>query len=268
MGKPLIWSPRGALQATAQWKDVANLRAKRVFEYIFRLARPSKMILHVTAEIERELSLTRVPNLKAAIIPNSVEVPKITGTRKNWKKNGMVRLMFISRIHRKKGIEYLIDALSHLPVHFNLDVYGDGDPEYIFCVKARVSSLGLANRVRFHGHVEGEQKSDAFRNADIFVLPTHSENFGNVIAEALAFGVPTITTKNAPWAEIEERRVGLWIDNTVSEIAQAILRVSEMDLMSMGSRGRQWMQEKYSPEVVGLAFAKLYKDILSYDKVS
>lgn len=262
MGKPLIWSPRGALQATAQWDKVRNRRIKGVVERIYRVVRPSNTVLHVTSEVERDLSLLRIPGIDVSIIPNSVDIPPDAGMRKAWKRDGKVRLMFISRIHQKKGIESLIDAMAELPKHFELNIYGTGEPDYVNAVRARITAIGARDRIFMHGHVGGGEKEEAFRNADIFVLPTHSENFGNVIAEAMAHGLPVITTKNAPWRGIDARRAGFWIENTVPDLISAIVRLSEMDLEAAGARGRAWMIEEFSPEAMGDSFANLYRDLV------
>lgn len=259
MGKPLVWSPRGALQATAEWDKAPNRMLKTALEYVFRLVRPSDSVLHVTAEIERDLSRQRIPGIDAAIISNSVAIPAPSAQPREWKKDGRVRLMFLSRVHEKKGIEGLLLALAQLPKHFELDIYGTGDSRYVAGLEKRVSDLGLDRRVRFRGHVEGEAKSAAFYDADIFILPTYSENFGIVVAEAMAHGVPTISTKGAPWSGLEPRGAGFWIDNTLSELASTITKLSEMDLAQVGANGRAWMEAEFSPKAMGLAFADLYR---------
>lgn len=261
MGKPVIWSPRGALQATAQWDQVRNRMIKAVFERIYRVVRPSNTVLHVTSEVERDLSLLRIPGIEVAIIPNSVDIPPDAVMTKAWRRDGKVRLMFISRIHQKKGIETLIDAMAELPQHFELNIYGTGESEYVNGVRARINAIAAKDRIFMHGHVEGSEKEEAFRNADIFVLPTHSENFGNVIAEAMAHGLPVITTKNAPWGGIDACRAGFWIENTLPDLISAIVRLSEMDLEAVGARGRAWMIEEFSPKAMGDSFAKLYRDL-------
>lgn len=263
MNKPVVWSPRGALQATAQWDEAPNKRLKSALEVVYRLVRSQKTVLHVTAEEERSYSLTRIPGINSVIIKNSVEIPEIDIDKRQWKIGGNVNLTFLSRIHEKKGIERLLTALSELPEHFKLDVYGAGEQRYLNHLRRMVSGLGIKGRVKFLGHVDGQAKTNAFLNADIFVLPTHSENFGIVIAEALAHGVPTITTKNAPWAEIESRESGLWIDDDTQSLVSAIQSLSGKDLEQVGRNGRRWMEQSFSPSIMGDQFAELYKSVTS-----
>lgn len=262
LGKPLVWSPRGALQATAEWQGAPNRFAKTAFERIIRCVRPGNAVLHVTAEIERNLSLSRIPGMVTEFIPNSVPIPPMPDSPKTWRRGNKVQLMFLSRVHQKKGIEGLIDALVLLPERFELDIYGQGADSYIDDLKGRVRQLGLVDRVRFRGHVDGTDKSQAFFDADIFVLPTHSENFGIVIAEAMAHGLPTITTKGAPWSEIETRGAGYWVDNSPRDLAAAIIRLDALNLEQVGMRGRAWMAEQYSPAAMGDTFACLYRRLV------
>jgi glycosyltransferase involved in cell wall biosynthesis len=148
--------------------------------------------------------------------------------------------MFISRIDPKKGLEVLLRAMPSIP-DATLDIYGTGVPSYVQAMQQLAGDLGVAARVRFHGHVDGEAKRDAFLNADLFVLPTHSENFGMVVAEALAHGVPAVVSHRAPWSELESRACGRWVANTPEALADAIASLRSADLEAIGARGRQWM---------------------------
>jgi glycosyltransferase involved in cell wall biosynthesis len=239
-GKPVIWSPRGALQASYEWSDAKNPLLKREFERICCLVKPHRCVLHVTSEAEKEASLSRLPCYGAAIIPNGVEAPANLPPRV-WKPGGVLRLMFISRLDPKKGLENLLAAMPRLDPKTTLDVYGAGDPSYVQSLKRLTAGLGLSARVYFHGHVDGEKKFTAFIGADLFVLPTHSENFGMVVAEALAHGVPAIVSHGAPWRELESRGCGRWVSNKPETLAGAIGSLRKEDLAAMGKRGREWM---------------------------
>ena len=243
-GKPLVWSPRGALQATQEWTGVRRRHLKRTWEAACTLARPRRCVLHVTAEIERRLSCERLPEFDAVIIPNAVDFPQDLPSRQ-WKPGGSLRLMFISRIDPKKGLDILLRVMPTSNCPMTLDVYGDGDSAYVKSMWKLVKSLGLTDRVRFHGHVVGEAKRSAFLNADVMVLPTHSENFGMVVAESLAHGVPAIVSRGAPWAGLDARGCGRWIENSPRGWSEAIRNMYDADLEAMGQRGREWMQAEF-----------------------
>ena len=95
----------------------------------------------------------------------------------------------------------------------------------------------------------GDDKFCALGNADLFVLPTHSENFGIAVAESLAYGCPVITTKAAPWQDLQNHGCGWWIDNDINALSAALveaIRLPEQERLAMGKRGRQLMEEKYA----------------------
>ena len=106
--------------------------------------------------------------------------------------------------------------------------------------------LGL-RRVHFLGEVVGQAKWEAFGAADLFVLPTRSENFGIAIAEALAAGTPVITTHGAPWGELNSRGCGWWIPDNEAEL-EATLRQAmarpRAELKAQGALGRKWVEEE------------------------
>jgi glycosyltransferase involved in cell wall biosynthesis len=117
-------------------------------------------------------------------------------------------------------------------------------------------------RVEFIGEVSGERKQDAWREADLYVLPTHSENFGISVAEALANGVPTIVTKGAPWEGVIRERAGWWIDHGEDALLQALrTAMSEEDesRCQMGENGRCWMRREFDWRCIGQRMAEFYQ---------
>ncbi|MBN2906942.1 MAG: glycosyltransferase [Rhodobacteraceae bacterium] len=256
LNKPVIWSPRGALQATSEWAEVPRARLKRGFERAAQVLRPRNCVLLVTSQREADTSTRRLGGIRVAVVPNSVEVPARGKSHAADRTRSQTRLMFLSRLHVKKGIEPLIAALRHLPDSFCLDVYGDGDPAYV--QKLRQQAVDLGERVRFHGHVDGAAKTRAFLAADIFVLPSHSENFGIAIAEALAHAVPVITTDATPWQDLDRQGCGRCITLKTEDLAQTIALMSTADLAAMGRRGREWMLRDFCAESTDAALGRVY----------
>ena len=133
-------------------------------------------------------------------------------------------------------------------------VSGELEREYEAKVKARVKELGLQDQFIFTGALTDDEKWKAYARADLFVLPTYSENFGIVAAEALWAGLPVITTKGTPWAELESG-CGWWIDLPPKESLERALSEAMSsapgELAEMGRRGHRLVEEKYTwPAVV------------------
>jgi glycosyltransferase involved in cell wall biosynthesis len=260
--KPLIWSPRGALKAAHEWDDASKPRLKKAWERLCSALLPTRCVLHVTSEAEGAASHARLPKTEAVVIPNGVDVPAELPARE-WLPKGKLRLMYIGRLAREKGIENLLHAFSRLDERdATLEIYGTGEDRYKAVLAELSRCLGLDGRVRFHGHVDGAAKRNAFLGADVCVVPSHTENFGMVVAEALAHGVPVIASRGTPWSQLETRKCGSWVNNSPDELARAVRRIRENDLADMGKRGRQWMSEAFSWEVVVARMSEVYRSMV------
>jgi glycosyltransferase involved in cell wall biosynthesis len=113
--------------------------------------------------------------------------------------------------------------------------------------------------------LSGQSKASALSNADLFVLPTHSENFGMVIAESLAHAVPAITTKEAPWEDLVKYGCGWWIEDNQQALATALvegMQLSDRERKEMGMKGRLLVKTKYSWDFVADEMSKVYRWIL------
>jgi glycosyltransferase involved in cell wall biosynthesis len=261
--KPLVWSPRGALLATEEWKGARKRKLKKVWEKICVAVMPKKCILHVTSEKERATSLERLPNAVATMIPNGTDIPESLPARR-WRPDGALRLLFLGRLDPQKGIENLLEALSQIDnIDVRLDIYGTGDSSYSRLLASLANDLNLGDRVRFHGRVEAEEKTRVFLTADLCVVPSHGENFGMVVIEALAHGIPVIASKGTPWAEVEEKGCGFWVENSPDSLSQAILAMRSRDLAEMGQRGRRWMEECFGWDMIAAQMYGVYEELLA-----
>ena len=260
LGKPVVWSPRGALQ---RWERASRPALKQTWELVCRaLIDNRKCVLHVTAESEAEDSTRRIPGVATVVIPNGVDVPDFQA-RSSWPKGGPLRLLFIGRLHPIKGIENLLHAIAATEAGtVSLTLCGDGEAAYAQGLRVLAAKLGLGDAVRFAGHVEGEAKLRAFGDADLCVIPSHSENFGMVVAEALASGVPVVASTGTPWAGLEQHGCGLWVSNEPASLAAAIMSLRDRDLAAMGAAGRAWMETEYGWAAIGHRMAEVYADLL------
>lgn len=229
-------------------------------------------LLHATAESERENLLALGWNNRISVVANGVDVEAIR-MKQSWHRTG--KILFLSRVHPKKGVEFLISALAEIggerreergERNVQLLVAGEGEPSYIEELKTLAERLGVSDRVRFLGGVYGEEKWRLYREADLFVLPTHSENFGIVIAEALASGTPVVTTKGTPWQELASRHCGWWTEIGTQPTTEALtdfLRLSDDELEQMGRRGRQLVEDCYSTRKVARDMVDMYQRLSS-----
>lgn len=260
LGKPVVWSPRGALQ---RWERTSRPALKYAWELVCRaLIDRRKCILHLTAEPEAEDSTRRIPGVRTVVVPNGVAIPGLA-VRVTRQESDRLRVLFIGRLHPIKAIENLLQAVASMaPGTASLTLCGDGEPGYGQGLRALAAKLGFGDTVRFAGHVEGEAKMRAFEDADLCVVPSYSENFGIVVAEALASGVPVIASTGTPWAGLEQHGCGLWVNNDPASLAAAIMSLSHRDLAAMGAAGRTWMETEYGWAVIGHRMAEVYSDLL------
>lgn len=264
-GKPLVWSPRGAIQDAHEWEGARRRRLKRWWERLCNaLLRPGKAVAHTTSERERTATQLRLRRVQAVVVPNGVQIPAIEPARE-WLPQGRLRLMYLGRLSPKKGVENLLEAIGLLQrADVELTIYGTGDADYVARLNALAARQSHAEgKVKFAGHVDGAAKEAAFAEADLCVVPSHTENFCMVVAEALAHGVPVIASRGTPWEAVEDEGCGLWVDNAPQQLARAIERAGAMDLAAMGARGREWMRREFSWDVVSANMMRVYRSLVA-----
>jgi glycosyltransferase involved in cell wall biosynthesis len=253
-----VCSPRGTLSS---WALRRSRWRKRMIWPMQKRALTRAGLLHATSV--EELADIRALGLRApvAVIPNGIDLPPAVA--RTGESDGR-RLLFLGRIHPVKGLERLLAAWEMLQGRhpgWRLDIHGPGEEGYVAELRASAARRKL-DRVAFHGAVYGEGKSHVFRTADLFVLPTHSENFGMAVAEALAHGVPAVVTRGAPWSGLEVEGAGWWTEQDVPAIAAALdaaMALPPSALQAMGRRGRAWMERDFAwdplAERMALAYA-------------
>lgn len=261
-GFRVIYSPHGMLEP---WILNRNYWAKKLPAILLYQRKAIRIAdcLHATAESERTNLMALGWNSNIQTIGNCVDVSHIE-MKQSWVRQK--RILFLSRVHVKKGINFLIEAVAKLREQmegFEVLIAGPGEEDYIRELQQFAARLGVGDIVRFIGSVYGDAKFDLYRQADLFVLPTHSENFGIVVTEALACGTPVITTKGTPWAELESNHCGWWTGIGTEATVEALkffLALSEAELEIMGRNGRKLVEEKYSCEIIAQKFMEMYNN--------
>ncbi len=204
---------------------------------------------HATSQQELEEIRSHGFAQPAIVLPNAIEIPNQEYFRTEDPKRPTA--LFLSRLHPKKGLVELVRAWAAAMKDSNwrLILAGPDEAGYRVTVEEEAARLGLHECVEFLGNVEGEAKWKLYANADLFVLPSFNENYGIVIAEAMAMGVPVITTTGTPWSVLRENHLGWWVDPQMDAIAQALREVRGMDrdeLRQMGTRSKQYMELQMS----------------------
>lgn len=261
-GWPVVVSPRGML---ASW-SFKNHRWKKALAWRLYQKRDLRKIqvFHATSAGEANDVRSLGFRQPIAVIPNGVNVPD------NYKRipnGGMQRnALFMSRIHPKKGLINLVRAWAQIrPVGWTLIIAGPDENGHQAEIKREVQANDLTEAVTFAGPIKDVEKWSIYRRADIFILPTFSENFGVVVAEALASGLPVVTTKAAPWQEIETYGCGWWIDAGVESLAKAIKEGTELPdevRLAMGRRGRALIEREYTWAPVAEQMRAVYEWML------
>ena len=192
---PFVMSPRGMLVGD-MIKRKSRWVKKAWIELVERHSLSRSAGVHVTAELEAlELAALGLPVPAVAQIPNGVEFPDTYPPLEAGPFATLQRpyVLFLSRISWKKGLDRLITAWARVP-DVDLVIAGNDDEEYLPTLQQLARSHGVAGRVRFIGPVSDTDKWALYENAALFVLPSYSENFGNVVAEAMAAGCPVIVS--------------------------------------------------------------------------
>lgn len=225
-------------------------------------------LIHATAENEKKNLLNLGWNRNIHVIANCVQINEIE-IKASWKRTK--NILFLSRLHPKKGVNFLIEAVSRLKKDlkgYTITIAGPGEDTYINELKLLSKSCGVDDLVDFIGPVYAKDKWPLYQKADLFVLPTYSENFGIVVPEALASGTPVITTIGTPWEELNTKHCGWWTsigtDATVDALKQ-FLACSENDLELMGRNGRKLVEEKYTSESIARQFNNMYRQLKQND---
>lgn len=246
-GIPLVLHPHGMLEPWALqhrgWK-------KRLALWLYqRRDLETAALFFATAEQEAESIRKLGLRQPIAVIPNGVKLPVLQPNRAldERAQPGPRTALFLSRIHPKKGLLNLIDAWGRVrPANWRLCLAGPDEGGHLAEVMRRVKLLDLETSVEYVGAVEGDTKAALFTKAELFVLPTFSENFGVVVAEALAYGVPVITTHGTPWQGLVTRGCGWWIDPSVEALVETLREALALDaatLQQMGMKGHAYAHE-------------------------
>jgi len=257
---PYLVSPRGSLQ---EW----SLRQKRWKKWPYwHLTERRHLLgadaLHATADLEAAAIRDCLGDRPIIVVPNGVDPIPVPDVARKTRQ-----IVFLGRLHPKKGLDILVAALSLVTRRWpDLEaiVAGPDEANEWARVSEILDRLQPKPRVRYVGSVFGIEKHTLLAESTVFVLPSHSENFGQAVVEALACGTPVIVSRNCPWQSVERVGAGYWIANTAEEVAGALERIlgNEQLQKSMGKAAREHAKD-FSWQAAGDAMAAYYERLLS-----
>jgi glycosyltransferase involved in cell wall biosynthesis len=245
-GVPYIVSPRSMLDPWALRHR--GLKKKLAWRAYAQRDYKSAAAVHVTSELEAANVRAVGIETPQILVPHGVDLPPPGLPQQP--KGARRRLLFLSRLHPKKGLADLIKVFaSSAPDDWDLIVAGNDESNYGKKLQEEVARRGLSDQIDFCGPVEDKAKWALYASADCFVLPSYSENFGLVVAEALISGVPVVTTSATPWAEVRKHGCGWYCDpgaNSLQQVLNEVYATPREELQQMGERGKTWMEDEFA----------------------
>jgi len=268
LGVPVVVSPHGMLDT---WDISHHGARKRLAMWLYQKKDLLKVsVLHACSMVEVTTIQSYKLGIPVACIPIGVDVPEDIScppVAPEFLNPNKKTALFLSRIHPKKGLKLLIEYWSQLqPENWQLIIAGIDNDGYLEEMLKLISRLGMQNHIKYVGPVFGDAKDQLYRSSDLFLLPTHSENFGIVVPEALSYGVPVLTTTGTPWVdELVEFDCGWCCGPTMNSLKPVLtkaLATEKSTLVAMGSRGREMVKQNYSWPAIGQKTHCLYNWLL------
>jgi len=271
LGVPYVVSCHGMLD---DWSMEQSSLKKKVYHTLGgRVLLEKAARVHCTAPAELDQSKKWFPNGSEAIIPYLMDLepfrdlpgPELARRKFSMLGNGgEPTVLFLSRIHYKKGPELLLHAAASLRnegIRGKVAFAGTGEESYLASLRALATKLNLDENVHFLGQVKGKEKLSLYQSADLFVLPTSQENFGLVLIEALACGTPLITTKGVDiWKDVQQSGAGEIVDQVPAKLAGAISTLLRDETLrrSMAAKARPWVFETFDERRLTARYENLY----------
>jgi glycosyltransferase involved in cell wall biosynthesis len=270
---PYIVRPLGQL---CEWSLRQSARKKQIYlDWIERANLNQSQALHLTSQQEQH-EILRL-NLQSAsfVLPHGLSMPKpIPDARQRLRQQLNLPLdepivLFLSRLHPKKGLDYLIPALGKLAHHrFTFVLAGSGDLDYAAQVESLLVANGIRERTYLTGFVEGDEKNLLLQGSNLFVLTSHSENFGVAVLEAMASGLPVLVTPGVALAsEVKQHQLGYVTQLNTLDIASTLEEyfTNSQQAEEIGRQACEFVREYYSWKKIATNLRQIYQTITSSD---
>jgi glycosyltransferase involved in cell wall biosynthesis len=260
-GTPVVVSVHGMLHPAALER---RSLAKRLFRWLIQdpLLLDGAQCLHATAVDEADIIRQAGYRGPIAIVPWGIDPPPATPV---LTRGDAPLLVYLGRLHPSKGLETLLAAWARIATRFpawRLRLAGYDADGYRAALETRVRELGIADRVTFNGPVTGDDREELFASASIVVLPSPAENFGLVVAEALARGIPAVATTGTPWRALADEQCGWLTGPDAGALATTLveaLSTDETTRSAMGARGRRYALPRFDWHAVARCMTDVYE---------
>lgn len=266
--KPLVISPRGMLEPYS--RDRSRWRKRLAYAAFEKANLTAASHLHATSDQEAQAIRQVLPDASIIVLPNIVTMEG-TSADFTWTPGEPGRLLYLGRLDAKKGLDWLVDAWTAVfpdPGSHRLEIAGPcgmGFEAQWLALRARTSGRP---DIQWHGAVDGPAKRNLLKRCSTLVLPSRSENFGNVVVEAMMMGRPVIATDATPWQELPKRGIGWRVPATAEGVRSGIHAWSEIEpavLDTMGQSAQRYADATFSADGIARAWADIYAGILQSD---
>lgn len=220
LGKKIVWTPHGELDPEAM---IYSRGRKEVVIRLIRLM-SRRVVFHSTCDAETGYIHNQFgADARVVQLPYFMELtPRLNRLPGDY-------WLYVGRIHPKKAIERLIEALPLVRQKKRLKIIGDYHNDYGQQLMALADRLGCRDQIDFLGHKRGQEKYQLMADAYCMVMPSHTENFGIVVTEALTQGTPVIASLGTPWKILSDRQAGFWSSNEVAPLAETLSQMASLD---------------------------------------
>jgi glycosyltransferase involved in cell wall biosynthesis len=257
-----IISPRGMLSPyTIEHSIVKKIIHNLIGNYLLKNA-----IIHVTSNDEKQKLDKLNPRYTLIDVPNYVDVNSKSQNVIRSENSDIFNLLFLSRIHPKKGLEDLFSALSNVGFNYHLSIVGDGDSNYIEELKLLSRKLMIENSISWKGALYNDDKIRSYANADVFILPSKDENFANTVLESLAQGTAVIVSKNVGLSDfVSDNNLGWVYDGSVNNLEEVLneSKTSPQKLKNIRETSTSIIESNFSEANISNRYIAMYNTSLN-----
>ncbi len=222
-------------------------------------------LLHATTKLEATWNRMVGLGNSQVIVPLGTDLPvdQVNVSARDCRE---LKMLFVGRIHPVKGLPNLIEAMGLLRgIPLKLRVVGPCQDGHKSDLAELARNVGVSECIEWVGPEYGAELAREYVACDVLVLPSHTENFGGVVVDAMAHSKPVIASTCTPWDGLQTHHCGWWVDNSQDSLADAIRTVAGLspeERALMGANGRKWVEEEFTWHAVAKKLLESYMGLL------